>query len=686
MILRKLRLKNFRQFKGEHEIIFATPDGNKKNNVTVIFGENGRGKTGIFRAIIFCLYDERHLSQDGDVAKGEIKLVNMQALEDAESSGTKITEAWVRLEFSHQGSFFDLKRSLVGMRDGGKVHEESSKLELSIVGTDGNCKILSDPEEINIRVNAILDARVKEYFLFDGEKIERLTKASSDQRREIAKGIRNLLNVDSLGIAQDAVKRTCKALSEELRRHTSGELAHVLKKIEENKEQQEHVGGNLEQIAGQLDLAQEEGHKSNQELKKYENIRATVEKIEELKKNEEAQEEKLKSCLLEMKAFTSKAAMLLLSQTIHEAFDTVDSRKKKGEIPSQIRIDLIDKILSDGICICDRELCAGSAAYKAIKEWRDRTASREWQDSELELWRFLSTAISRESDVRDQIEFRLMNFVNTRHELERIRDDLKSNQEQITGNSREDHSKLAKICKRIEEKILELKAEQLNAKNRLERLEADGLVLEQQRKELMKKEGLRSELTQRYDIADECANALKSVYEHFTIEIKESIGQLATIHLQNLLDEEGRKSLRRIIVNEDYSLQMLDRWNKPFLANISAGQRQIMSISFIAALAQTASGENGKLEMPLFMDTPFGRLSSQHRENLVNHVPEFCAQWIMLATDTEFGRSEARLLKHGGHWSRFYILRSNEDGSSRIEARTPEKAILSLKEDEGERQ
>jgi len=148
-----------------------------------------------------------------------------------------------------------------------------------------------------------------------------------------------------------------------------------------------------------------------------------------------------------------------------------------------------------------------------------------------------------------------------------------------------------------------------------------------------------------------------------------------------LLDYEGRDNLRKLIVNEDYSLQVLDRWDKPFLANISAGQRQIMSISFIAALAQLASKDT-LFEMPLFMDTPFGRLSKEHRLNLIKKVPELSSQWILLATDTEFRRQEAKQLKEGKKWGKFYILKSQEDGNTSIIEQNINNALTLLK-DEG---
>lgn len=57
MIIESLTLENFRQFRGKHTLRFS----HGKKNVTVVLGENGRGKTGLFRALMFCLFGDRHL-------------------------------------------------------------------------------------------------------------------------------------------------------------------------------------------------------------------------------------------------------------------------------------------------------------------------------------------------------------------------------------------------------------------------------------------------------------------------------------------------------------------------------------------------------------------------------------------------------------------------------------------------
>jgi DNA sulfur modification protein DndD len=157
------------------------------------------------------------------------------------------------------------------------------------------------------------------------------------------------------------------------------------------------------------------------------------------------------------------------------------------------------------------------------------------------------------------------------------------------------------------------------------------------------------------------------------------LGNSATELFAKLIDQEGGRVLQKIIVNSDYSLEILDKFGKRFLANISAGQRQIMSISFIAALAKAASNGN-QINIPLFMDTPFGRLSYDHRKNLINEIPNLASQWILLATDTEFRREEAKILQGSGRWGKFYILQPNEEGNTIILEKELNSAISILQE------
>jgi len=255
MILQKLTMKNFRQFRGTQQIIFASPSKENERNVTVIFGKNGRGKTGIFRAIMFCLYGDHRLSQDAHVTEKELHLINAVELQNFASEDGRAVEAFVELEFSHKGSVYNLKRTILGMCDGSEIIEQKDKVFLIQRTEDGNAKKIDDPQDIERSVNSILDHRVREYFLFDGEKIERLTRANSEQRKEISRGLRNLLDIDTLETAIKATARLSKNLDAGLARRSTGEYAKLLNRLKEKSERLSRLKQRIEQIEKELELA-----------------------------------------------------------------------------------------------------------------------------------------------------------------------------------------------------------------------------------------------------------------------------------------------------------------------------------------------------------------------------------------------------------------------------------------------
>lgn len=382
-----------------------------------------------------------------------------------------------------------------------------------------------------------------------------------------------------------------------------------------------------------------------------------------------------------MRDLTAKASSLLVAPTVMRVFENIEQQKQKGEIPSEIRKDLIERILSEKRCICGNEICEGTESHARILEWKDRTSDVTIQDAALNLWRHLSDVQGRFGDDASQVENRLVVYGNIRNEIQALRIKLEALRQEIGSSERQDATKLDEHRKQLEMKLVKLEAESQVLQASVTDLEREHGQLIAQLDEEKLKQGRHDELSRRATLARATRDALNAVYDDFTREIKTLIGKKATDLFRELLDSEGSENLRTVVVNSDYSLQVLDRWNKPFLANISAGQRQIMSISFIAALAQAASNDT-LLEMPLFMDTPFGRLSYEHRQNLIRRVPDFSSQWILLATDTEFRKQEARLLRTGERWGKFFMLRAADDGNTRIEERDIDTAQAILREGE----
>ncbi len=103
-------------------------------------------------------------------------------------------------------------------------------------------------------------------------------------------------------------------------------------------------------------------------------------------------------------------------------------------------------------------------------------------------------------------------------------------------------------------------------------------------------------------------------------------------HLSRKKDE-----VRRIAINpRDFSVALFDRQDRQIpKAQLSAGEKQIYSISMLWALAKAS-----RRPLPMIIDTPLGRLDTEHRRLLLKHYFPFAShQVLILSTDTEVDQS-----------------------------------------------
>jgi DNA sulfur modification protein DndD len=93
-------------------------------------------------------------------------------------------------------------------------------------------------------------------------------------------------------------------------------------------------------------------------------------------------------------------------------------------------------------------------------------------------------------------------------------------------------------------------------------------------------------------------------------------------------------------------------------SKLSAGERQVLAVAVLWALSQ----KSGK-QLPTVIDTPLGRLDSEHRRDFVElYFPNASDQVILLSTDEEIvGRYYKSLRKHLAHE---YLIEYNEKKQS----------------------
>ena len=187
-------------------------------------------------------------------------------------------------------------------------------------------------------------------------------------------------------------------------------------------------------------------------------------------------------------------------------------------------------------------------------------------------------------------------------------------------------------------------------------------IVQEEKQELALKDD-----TKRRDYLKALKDGFSSILSDYSTDMREKISVETTKIFKSLISQNDIDMVSNIVINEDYEIQVYG-WNgKLITSDVSAGQRQIISLSFVTALAKVASGSTNKMNVPLFMDTPFGRISGTNRDNLINILPELTKQWILLMTDTEFTRAEEREFKSTKKINTIYKLNKIRDGYTVIE-------------------
>jgi len=159
--------------------------------------------------------------------------------------------------------------------------------------------------------------------------------------------------------------------------------------------------------------------------------------------------------------------------------------------------------------------------------------------------------------------------------------------------------------------------------------------LQRQYDEAAKRIGMLTTHTKKIALAERMQKALE--------EYKDSLIEKKVVRLQETDSEcfntlsRKKDALRRIAIDpRTFAVTLYDRRNQPLpKTQLSAGEKQIYAISMLWALAKISGRP-----LPIIIDTPLGRLDSDHRSLLVQHYfPVASHQVLILSTDTEVDQS-----------------------------------------------
>ena len=105
-----------------------------------------------------------------------------------------------------------------------------------------------------------------------------------------------------------------------------------------------------------------------------------------------------------------------------------------------------------------------------------------------------------------------------------------------------------------------------------------------------KNEQRERQLSVKLDLAQRAADAIREMYQVFADDMRQRI-EAKTKEIFKLLVWKG-SHFQDIQLGPDFNLEVIDRYGLPARPELSAGERQVLSLSFITANVQSQRGRS----------------------------------------------------------------------------------------------
>jgi DNA sulfur modification protein DndD len=445
---------------------------------------------------------------------------------------------------------------------------------------------------------------VSPYFFFDGEKIDQFARPGHEE--QVKSGIRNVLKIEVLERARTHLTFVAREYQRELRKQVSGRLQTLLETQEHLRDDFERQRRRLSELRSERSTAQRQLQDIDQRLSEIAEARKWDEQRKQVTALLREKEQQKQRLWAEIREVTNRSFISLARPALAKALTVLDEKRERGEIPPGIREQFIQDLLAQRRCICGRPVIENSEEYHKLCQLLSKSVSSELENAVIQTAGDLRALLSASNDILEQVRIKMREKASIDADLELLTQQLDEISRHLQEFDHEEVSNLEKKRTEWNEQIVLLAGEIGRVEERVERLRIDLDRIESEIEKAEVSERKAKGLQRRFSLASRAADAADRMCDVFATEMRRNIQSEAKAIFQKLIWKDSQ--FQDISLSEDYRLEVYDRWGLPARRELSAGERQVLSLAFITGMAKVA-GE----EAPLVMDTPFGRLSSSHR-------------------------------------------------------------------------
>ncbi|MDF1676215.1 MAG: DNA sulfur modification protein DndD [Vicingaceae bacterium] len=674
MKIAKIILTNFRIYKGVNTISF-TPFND--NNISIIAGKNGYGKTTFLTSLIWVFYGKL-MTQVEEKYRRDIKsyggyelflqsLVNRDVINEFKSGVLKEGTLTVEVELTDL-LIPSIPCKKVSIKRTFNLNTQQENLSILIDGAENE---LTKDVGYDVFINDfILPREIAKFFFFDAEKIVSLAEAKSkDELRTLSKAYSEVLGIKKY----EELKKNLETLLTKLRRSGVSDMnkSKLDSLVEKEKELLELIDLNTSK---QINLDREITEKKRlsdefQEKLIREGNAITVEQLKAFKEERDSLKQESINVKSKLNKLMELAPLVIAGKKLVELRDQLI--KEQQELKSTVNGSDIKKEIETFAASVLNKLDQLEIPKKELEKIFKSTIKEKYQNTQTKKSNQILLGFTQEQFLNFEAIFTNIkgSFVD---QINSIVQEEKNNRVLLSGVTKKIKQAEARKDNEVAKKYRE---EKLLVNNKIEVLthnkeslieELGGLkgklqILRRELSEYEKNFKLVETDQKKYIVTEKLLSKINELIAKVKEEKKYALQKSLKLGLAKLMHKDNFIANVKVRITDDIMEIDLIGSNGNVINKdaLSKGEQQLYATALLKALVD----ESG-IEFPVFIDSPLQKFDKTHSKNIIQEFyPSISNQVVLLPLlEKELTEEEFKLLEPS--LSKSFLIKNEEDSST----------------------